>query len=708
MRGKYTCGAWYKRPSTPSVQTRDAMKKFLLASLLLSAAPPALADEGMWTFDNFPAQQVKAKYGVTIDQAWLDHVRASAVRLAGGCSASVVSAEGLVLTNHHCVAGCAQNLSSPENDYVKNGFFTARREDEKQCPGTQAEILQSIADVTDKVTAATKGKSGQDYVGARDAVVATIEKDACAGKTETNRCQVISLYDGGQFKLYTYRKYSDVRLVFAVEFQTAFFGGDPDNFNFPRYDLDFSFVRLYENGKPVATPEHLKWNASAPKDGEPVFVAGNPGGTDRLLTVAELETLRDVSQPMALYLGAELRGRYSRFGQESQEHARIVNRGLFGLENGLKALSGEHGALLDPALIESKRKAEAELKAKVAADPKLKAEIGDPWTEIAQALSRRQAFYLQEYFLEGRAGYGSALYRYARTIVRGAEERTKPNAERLREYADARLPLLQKGLLDAAPVYPDLEQLQLEYWFTKLREYLTADAPETVLYLGKESPESLAKLLLASKLADPKVRRALWDGGKAAVEKSDDPMIRFVLKTDPSARALRKANDERVSGPMDRASERIARARFAVYGSSVYPDATFSLRLSYGKIAGWDEKGKTVPPFTNYAGLYERATGKFPFDLAPRWVEGKNKLGLSTVFDISSDNDIIGGNSGSPLINAKGEVIGAIFDGNIHSLGGEYFFDPQLNRSVSVSTAAITEALDKLYDRKALLTELMR
>src|SRR5258706_7992987 len=644
-------------------------KKFLLSALLLSASAPALADEGMWTFDNFPAAQVKAKYGVTIDQTWLDHVRASAVRLAGGCSASVVSAEGLVLTNHHCVAGCAQNLSSPENDYVKNGFFTSKREDEKQCPGTQAEILQSIGDVTEKVSGATKGKTGQEYVRARDGIVATIEKDACAGKDATNRCQVISLYDGGQFKLYTYRKYSDVRLVFAVEFQTAFFGGDPDNFNFPRYDLDFSFLRLYENGKPVATPEHLRWNASAPKDGDPVFVAGNPGGTDRLLTVAELESLRDVTQPMALYLGAEMRGRYSRFGQESPEHARIVNRGLFGLENGLKALSGEHEALLNPALIESKKKAEAELKARVAADPKLKAEIGDPWGEISHALTERQAIYLQDYFLEGRAGYGSALYRYARTIVRGAEERTKPNGERLREYADARLPLLQKGLLDAAPVYPELEQLQLEYWFTKLREYLTADAPETALYLGKESPESLAKLLLSSHLADPKVRRQLWEGGKAAVEKSDDPMIRFVLKTDASARTVRKAYEERVSGPTDRAAERIARARFAVYGSSVYPDATFSLRLSYGKIAGWSEKGRAVPSFTSYAGLFDRATGKFPFDLAPRWVEGKSKLDLKTAFDMSSDNDIIGGNSGSPLINAKGEVVGAIFDGHIHSLG---------------------------------------
>jgi hypothetical protein len=680
--------------------------KRLLTTLLVCASSSALADEGMWTFDNFPAAAVKQKYGVTIDQKWLDHVRASAVRLAGGCSASVVSANGLVLTNHHCVAGCAQNLSSPEHDYVKNGFFTARSEDEQQCPGTQAEILQTIGDVTTTISAATKGKSDADFARARNAAIANVEKQACTGREATHRCQVLTLYDGGQYKLYTYRKYSDVRLVFAVEFDTAFFGGDPDNFNFPRYDLDFSFLRLYENGKPVATPEHLTWNASAPKDGEPVFVAGNPGGTDRQLTEAELVTLRDVTQPTQLMLGAELRGRYTRFAQESAEHARIANRDLFGLENGLKALRGEHEALLQPSLFDDKRKADATLKAKVDADPKLKAEIGDPWAEIAHAQIERVALAKRYNFLEGRAGYGSTLFRYARTLVRAAEERAKPNGERLREYADARLPLIEKTLLDRQPVEPDLEQLKLEFWFTKLREEMTADAPETSLVLGKDSPENLSRALTASKLADPALRKQLWEGGLAAVRASNDPMIRFVLKLDDAARSVRKAFEERVEGPMDRASERIAKARFAVYGTSVYPDATFSLRLSYGKIAGWTEPGRTIPPFTNFGGLYARATGQPPFQLAPRWVEAKGKVDDKTVFNVSSDNDIIGGNSGSPLINAKGEVIGAIFDGNIHSLGGEYFFDPKLNRTVSVSTAAMTEALIKVYGRNALVAEL--
>ncbi|HEX3487287.1 MAG TPA: S46 family peptidase [Micropepsaceae bacterium] len=681
-------------------------KKVLLTTLFACAAAPAFADEGMWTFDNFPSAQVKQRYGVTVDQKWLDHIQASAVRLAGGCSASVVSPNGLVLTNHHCVAGCAQNLSSAEHDYVKNGFTTARPEDEKQCPGMQAEILQTIGDVTPMINAATAGKAGDAFARARDAAVADIEKKACTGREATNRCQVIALYDGGQYKLYTYRKYSDVRLVFAVEFDTAFFGGDPDNFNFPRYDLDFSFLRLYENGKSVSTPEHLTWNASAPKDGEPVFVAGNPGGTDRQLTEAQLTTMRDVTMPLGLILGSELRGRLTRFSEESAEHARIANRDLFGLENGLKAQRGEEQALLQPSLFVDKRKAEAELKAKVNADPKLRAEIGDPWGEIAKAQEQRVALAKPYYFLETRAGGGSTLFRYARVLVRAAEEKSKPNAERLREYADARLPLLEKTVLDPQPVEPDLEQLKLEFWLTKLREELTADAAETKLFLGKDSAENLARALSASKLADPALRKRLWEGGLAAIRASNDPMILFVLKTDAAGRTVRKSYEEKVEGPTDRAAERIAKARFAVYGASVYPDATFSLRLSYGKIAGWTEPGKTIAPFTNYAGLYDRATGQPPFQLAPRWVDSKSKLDLNTVFNMSSDNDIIGGNSGSPLINAKGEVIGAIFDGNIHSLGGDYYFDEKLNRAVSVSTAAITEALNKVYGQTGLLAEL--
>lgn len=677
----------------------------LLAAAFV-AADGARADEGMWTFDNFPAAKVKTEYGVTITAPWLDSVRAAAVRLSSGCSASVVTADGLVLTNHHCVRGCAQDLSSGKTDYVTDGFSAAAREDEKTCPGMQAEILDSISDVTSRVLAATAGKTGRDFVTARDAAIAEIEKAGCTGREDKYRCQVISLYEGGQYKLYTYRKYSDVRLVFAPEAQTAFFGGDPDNFNFPRYDLDFSFVRLYENGKPVATPQHLIWSVKPPAANEPVFVAGNPGSTDRLLTVAELETLRDAALPDILYQFSELRGRLIRFSEESADHARIANDLLFGIENSFKALHGQEEALVDPALIAGKRAAERALEAKVAANAKLKKEIGDPWAEIAKLQPVRRELMTAYAFEEARAGFGSHLFGYARAIVRAAEERAKPNGERLPEYTDSRLPLLEKRVLDPTPVYPELEQLTLEFWLSKLRENLTADAPGTKTFLGKDSPETLSARLSKSKLADPAYRKSLWDGGLKAVQASDDPMIRYVLATDAASRAIRKDYENRVSGPTDRAAEKIAKARFAIYGTSIYPDATFSLRLTYGKVTGWTYNGQTIAPFTRFGGLWQRATGQFPFNLAPRWQHAQSEVNPNTVFDFTTNNDIIGGNSGSPVIDAKRQVIGAIFDGNIHSLGGAFGFNGKVNRAVAVSTAAITEALKNVYQNEALVKDL--
>ncbi len=685
------------------------MKRHLIAAIAAAAfslSTAAFADEGMWTFDNFPSKAVKAKYGVDIDQAWLDNVRGASVRLSTGCSASAVTKDGLVLTNHHCVRGCAQNLSSAKVDYVKEGFQTASREDEKLCPGMQAEILTTISDVTARVSGAASGKTGQDFVKARDAEIAAVEKEGCAGREKDYRCQVTTLYQGGQYKLYTYRKYSDVRLVFAPEQVMAFFGGDPDNFNFPRYDLDCSFVRLYENGKPAATPAHLKWSTAAPKAGDPVFVSGNPGSTQRLLTAEQLETIRDVALPDTLLLLSEVRGRLIRFGEESAEHARISNEDLFGVENSFKALHGQEEALVDPALIVAKRKFDSELRAKVMKDKKLSAEIGDPWTDTAKVQADRRALYQPYTYMEARAGVLSTLFGDARALVRAAQEKAKPNSERLPEYTDSRLPLLEKRVLDDEPVYPELEAVALEFWLTKLREHLTADAAGTKTFLGKDSPEALAARLSKSKLADAAYRKQLWDGGLAAINASDDPMIRYVLATDDASRAIRKEYETRVTGPSDRAAEKIAKARFAVYGTGNYPDATFSLRLSYGRVEGWNENGTPVAPFTYYRGLWERATGQDPFALAPRWVNAQSKVNLDTVFDFSTDNDIIGGNSGSPAIDAKGQVIGAVFDGNIHSLGGNFGFDDTQNRGVVVSTAAITEALDKVYGAHTMVAEL--
>jgi hypothetical protein len=676
------------------------------AAVFSTIAAPAVADEGMWTFDNFPSATVKAKYGVNIDKAWLDRVRSAAVRLSSGCSASIVTPNGLVLTNHHCVRDCAQSLSTAQVDYIKDGFSAARREDEKLCPGMQAEVLADISDVTPRVTSAAAGKAGEAFVKARDAAIAAVEKQGCLGREGTFRCQVITLYQGGQYKLYTYRKYSDVRLVFAPEMQTAFFGGDPDNFNFPRYDLDCSFVRLYENGQPVATPAHLTWSVDPPKNGEPVFVVGNPGSTQRLLTAEQLEFLRDYALPDTLIQYSDLRGRLIWFSAENPEHARIADDTLFGIENSFKAYHGEEQALTDPALIATKRKFDSELRARTLKNKALAKEIGDPWKDTANAQIARKALYRPYTFMESRAGFGSDLFGYARALVRAGAERAKPNSDRLPEYTDSRLPLLEKRVLDEQPVYPELEQLQLEFWLSKLRENLTADAAGTKTFLGRESPESLSARLAISKLGDAKLRKQLWDGGEAAIRSSNDPLIQYVLRTDPASRAIRKQYEEKVTGPSDRAAEKIAKARFAAYGTSTYPDATFSLRISYGKVEGWTNNGVTVPPFTYYAGLWQRATGQPPFNLMPRWQNAQGKVNPATVLDFTTDNDIIGGNSGSPMIDAQGNVLGAAFDGNIESLGGAFGFDDRVNRTVGVSTAAITEALRNIYGNQALVAEL--
>ena len=679
---------------------------YLLAGTVLFAAP-ACADEGMWTFDNFPSAAVKAKYGVNITPAWLDHVRNNAVRLSTGCSASIVSSNALVLTNNHCVAECAQDLSSSGHDYYTHGYTALNSSEERKCAGMQAEILVSISDVTGQVIAVGKGLTGNALVKARTAIASTIEKDGCPD-TALTRCQVVNLYHGGQYKLYKYRKYSDVRLIFSPGVQTAFFGGDPDNFNFPRYDLDAAFVRLYENGAPVKTPGHLKWNSAGPTAGEPVFVAGNPGGTDRQLTMAQINVQRELSLPVTALRYSELRGRLIRFGEESAENHRIAQDLLFGLENSYKVYFGRLFTLNDDAFMAAKAREEAALRANPAARQALAtSEPPDPWAVIASAAQQMRNLYLPYTFVE-RGPAGSQLFGYAKALVRGAAERQKPSAERLPGYADSQLPLLEKQVLDIAPVYPSLEQQTLEFWLSKAREYLTADDPDTKLLLGHDSPEQLSAQLAASKLGDPAMRKALWDGGWAAVTASTDPMIQYVLRIDSEGRRLLAQWNEKVDGPTTAASEALARARFAAFGTNVYPDATFTLRLSYGQIEGWNEKGHEVPPFTYFGGLYERATGQDPFQLDPRWVAARGKLNPNTVFDISTTNDIIGGNSGSPLINARGEVIGAIFDGNIHAIGGDYGYDPTNNRSVAVSTAAVSEALRNVYGANNLADELAR
>ncbi|MFN4295563.1 MAG: S46 family peptidase [Brevundimonas sp.] len=679
------------------------------AALALAAfsSSAAKADEGMWTFDNFPVATVNQTYGTNIDQAWLDSVRSAAVRLSSGCSASVVSGQGLVLTNHHCVVSCVQDLSDAQNDYVQNGWMPTTRAEERQCPGVQAQILTNITDVTDQVLSAGAGLEGAAFVQARSEVTRALQEEAC-GDDDTRTCQVISFYRGGRFALYEYRNYTDVRLAFAPEFQAAFFGGDPDNFNYPRYALDAAFLRLYENGQVVQTPNHLTWNPAPPTEGEPVFVAGNPGSTSRLLTLAQLENLRDQQIPISQLQRSELRGRLIAFGERGDEERRVALDTLFGVENSFKAFYGQQLALNDASFMATKREQEAQLRAAVAADPALAQRIGDPWTELEAVQSNVEELYLPYRQLESAAGGGSTLYSYARAIVRSAQERARPAGQRLPEYAsETALTNLRRRLADETPVSPELDRVLLSFWLSKTREYLTTDNPSVRLLLGDKIPEvPTERLATGTTLTDLAAHTALLDGGLEAVQASSDPLIQFVLRTEGLGREPRAQWEQRVSAPTGQAAERIAQARFAVYGDSQYPDATFSLRLSYGAVQGWSYRGVDVPPMTYIGGLYERATGAEPYNLAPRWAEAEGRVNKQTVYDFVSTNDIIGGNSGSPVINAAGEVIGTAFDGNIHSLGGAFGYDGELNRTVSVSTAAVTEALRTVYRLPHLLEEL--
>jgi len=659
----------------------------------------------MWTFDDVPAARIQRVVGVTIDRPWLDHLRRSAVRLTTGCSAAVVSRRGLALTNQHCVLACAQGVSGAAGDALAEGFAADTLAAERRCPGMQAEVLVGVIDVSGPVFAAGAGKAGAAFVAAREEALSSAEARVCRGDGRL-RCQVIGFFAGGQFKVYEFRRYDDVRLVFAPEFGVAFFGGDPDNFTFPRFDLDFAFLRLYDAGAPARTPTHLAWSARPPAAGEAVFMAGNPAASERGLSVSQLEALRDVELPLIGAERAELRGRLIAFSEASPENRRIAAAALFEAENAFKVVRQRAAALADPAFMAARRRDEAALKASLAADPRLAAELGDPWTDL-EALREVQADqFIVWRQLENAAGGGSRLYAWARGLVRAAYERTRPSPTRLPEFADSRLPLLEKTLLDDTPAPAPLERLYLEFWLSKTREWLGADAPATAIMLGGQSPEALAARLGASALGDPARRRALWAGGVAAIEASDDPMIAYVRRTDPVSRAARRLWEDRVTGPSERAAEGILRARIAARPGEIYPDATFSPRLSWGVVAGVDASGGTGGAFTTLGGLYARATGAEPYRLPPRWLAARDRLDPATVLDFSTTNDIVGGNSGSPVVDGKGEIIGAAFDGNLASIVGDFAYDGARDRAIAVSTAAIGEALAKTYRRPGLLKEL--
>ncbi|MEP6885530.1 MAG: S46 family peptidase [Gammaproteobacteria bacterium] len=679
------------------------MRGFLLVLACLTALP-AVADEGMWTFDNFPSSAIKQSYGANITPAWLDHVRLSTIRLSN-CTASFVSPEGLILTNHHCVETCLAELSSKEDSLVQTGFAAATRRAELRCPSQLADVLVGTENVTDTVSASIAGLSDTAANDARKRTLTTLEQDceqaSIKAKSGKLRCQIVTLYQGGQYFLYKYKRYDDVRLVFAPEADIASFGGDPDNFQFPRWSLDFSMLRAYENDKPAVTRNYLPINFDGPSVNQLVFVPGHPGSTARLQTRAQLEFDRDLPLPVTLMRASELRGRFIQFGTTNPADERIVQAPLNSLQNAIKVRRKQLDALNDPTLLASKTEAEVKLRASAHLPG------SDPWHEIESATARERVMYLDYSFLENAAGFTSALFRDARLLVRGADERNKPNVDRLREFTEASLPAIQRELYAQVPVYPELEVLTLSMSLERMREWLGPDHPIVRRLLSKESPDALATRLIAeTKLDDAGVRKQLWLGGKPAVDASLDPMIELARAVDGEARAVRKRYEDQVQAPSAAASQRIAASRFKVYGTNIYPDATFTLRLNYGTVSGWEENGKPVEPFTYLDRAFERATGATPFKIPDRWMKVKDQLNMRTPFCISTNNDIVGGNSGSPLIDADGRIVGLMFDGNIHSIAGSYWFDASNNRAIAVHPAIIREALDKVYGEKSLLSEL--
>lgn len=662
-------------------------------------------DEGMWLLNDFPSQRLEQLHGFRPSEAWLKHVQLASVRLAGGCSGSFVSEQGLVLTNHHCASRCIEQLSSTRRDYVKLGFNADSEKLEARCPEMEVDQLLSIVDITERVHKATAGRSGAAFNDAIKAEQATIEKE-CTSSEEV-RCDVISLYRGGRYHLYQYRRFQDVRLVFAPEFATAFFGGDPDNFMFPRTDLDVAFLRVYDHGKPATTSEYFRWSPKGAASGDLTFVAGHPWRTSRELTVSQLIALRDHALPERLLYLAEARGVLTEYRRQGAEQQRTASSLLFGVENSLKALRGRIAVLREPDVFATKVAAEHELRARVNQSPPLKALTEGAWASIEQAQARFETFRTEYRMLEQAQGFWSELFDHARRLVRIADESNKPNTERLREYTDAQRAVYTKQVLSPSVIHDDLEILTLTYSLTKLREELGVDNELVARLLDKEGPAGLARrVVLGTRLKDLRYRQALFEGGKSTVDAAVDPMLALARQVDSSARALRKKYEETIEAVTVKNSELIAQSRFALFGISLYPDATATLRLSFGQVLGYEELGRSVPPFSTFSRAFDRAMGVEPFALPKSWLDAKPKLDLSKPLNFCTTNDIIGGNSGSPVIDRAARVVGVVFDGNAYSLGGDYVYEPTRGRAVAVHSTAIVEALDKIYGARRVLDEL--
>ena len=678
---------------------------FAIPALVLALATPMCAEEGMWTFDNPPLKELADKYNFHPTQEWLDHLRLSSVRLNDGGSGSFVSSDGLLLTNHHVARGQLQKNSTPDHDYVRDGFYASTPDQEMKTPDLEVNVLVGMQDVTARVQGAAKGaKDDADALKARDAEIAAIEKES---KDKTGlRSDVVALYDGGEYWLYQYKAYTDVRLVFAPEQQAAFFGGDPDNFTYPRYDLDMALFRVYDNGKPLHTDNYLKWSVKGAAPGELVFVSGHPGATSRQDTVAELLLERDTLEPAVIqYLRRRISAEQE-FAKQGTEQAELVGTNVFLLQNSLKVYLGRAEALSDKAISAKKQAEEQDLRSKVAADPELQKEYGGAWDDVARAVDLARPEMQKRFFRRT----DSQLFGFALQIVQYVAEVKKPDGDRLPQYHEAGLDSLRFQLLSPAPVHSSVEKLYMKTALNLAKEKLGADDEYLqAIVQGGDINKTVDALVDGTKLGDPAFRKSLIDGGEAAVAASTDPMIVAARRVDPVWRASYVKYRDNIASVFDAAGQKLGMARFAVYGKNAYPDATFTLRLSYGMVDGYPYNGTKAPPFTTFYGLYDRAasfSNQAPWDLTPKEAMARDKLDLATPLDFVCTADIIGGNSGSPVVNRDGELVGLIFDGNIESLAGDFVYDGTKNRAVAVHSAGMIEGLRKIYGAGALADEL--
>ncbi|MBX3442552.1 MAG: S46 family peptidase [Planctomyces sp.] len=689
--------------------SRNCLARLGVALLLWTTVGMAKADEGMWLFTSPPEGILRERHSFAIPEGWLDHLRESAVRFPGG-SGSFVSKDGLVLTNHHVGADVVDQLSTAEKNYLKDGFYARTRDEELKCPDLELNVLASIEDVTARVNGSVPAEADLAAAQrARQAEINTIEKES--QESTGLKSQVVTLYHGAQYHLYRYRRHTDVRLVFAPEQQIAFFGGDPDNFEYPRYCLDVCFFRVYENDQPLQVQHFLDWREDGVNDGELVFLVGHPGRTNRLNTVAHLEYLRDVNTPEFIDMIRRLEVALSAWANRSPENARRAQDDLFGIQNERKRRIGMLETLQDPAFMKAKRESERDLRAKVAGDPSLAASAA-AWDEVAEATKAWRGL-KREYNLYERAeGFQSRMFTFARQLVRYAEETAKPNAERLREYSDSALPSLKEGLTADVPIYPDLEAVKLRSSLVSWLSRAGFEEPLVVDVLDDKSPvDRAAQLISGSKLHDAAYRKQLLDGGAEAIQASQDPLIQLARLVDGRARQARKAYEQQVEERLRQAYAKIAAARLATGGNNVYPDATFSLRLAFGVVKGYQEGTATIPAFTEFRGLYERSelhSGKPPFDLPQRWVDARDRLDLSVPFNHVATLDLIGGNSGSPVVDREGRFVGIAFDSNIYGLANDTGYTDVQNRCVNVDARGIIEALRSVYDAQPLLEELLK